>query len=174
MNFSQWPIDHCSIICKQHDFKPIKDFFLYRWIFQGLICRIYIFILYIFNIRFFFYKYSKVVNVGLLFCRILPSIANLSSLQPAWLVYIALLWKQWTAAKMILHPSVTLAWDWGLGILKYSRTGKNIDAARPSTQHSHCNANLLKITFTIVWMYVCNDRGISHNLKGVQYHIAKS
>ena len=135
----------------------------------------YIFSFYIYLILgFFFYKYSKVVNVGLLFCRILPSIANLSSLQPAWLVYIALLWKQWTAAKMILHPSVTLAWDWGLGILKYSRTGKNIDAARPSTQHSHCNANLLKITFTIVWMYVCNDRGISHNLKGVQYHIAKS
>ena len=134
----------------------------------------YIFSYYIYFILVFFINILKTGKCWTSFCRILPSIANLSSLQPAWLVYIALLWKQWTAAKMILHPSVTLAWDWGLGILKYSRTGKNIDAARPSTQHSHCNANLLKITFTIVWMYVCNDRGISHNLKGVQYHIAKS
>ena len=89
---------------------------------------------YIFSFYIYLILVFLVVNVGLLFCRILPSIANLSSLQPAWLVYIALLWKQWTA-KIILHPSVTLAWDWGRDKLrgswntwKYSRTCKNIDA----------------------------------------------
>ena len=94
----------------------------------------YIFSYYIYFILVFFINILKTGKCWTSFCRILPSIANLSGLQPAWLVYIALLWKQWTA-KIILHPSVTLAWDWGRDKLrgswntwKYSRTCKNIDA----------------------------------------------